>query len=179
MQTYQWRIFFVVFELMEDKHLQYPFGESTLYQRVCSILNSILQNGENKNYSIKLFVINTVIPSLINKSLEILTPEISKEYMKLFVSISKIEWASKEEKTKQALNLLKIHSNILDCKGIELDEQAVTEFNELLKSMNTYYAEKGEQIKVVTFQIIQRYLKIFTEQLLSKCNSKDKTFYLV
>mmetsp|Transcript_36867 Transcript_36867/g.35592 ORF Transcript_36867/g.35592 Transcript_36867/m.35592 type:complete len:96 (+) Transcript_36867:937-1224(+) len=95
---------------------------------------------------------------MINKSLNILNAELSKEIMQILVTMNNIEWKSKEEKSKLGLTLLKIHQNIIDSRALTIDKADTSHFNELLTSLSQFNKEKQEQLKLTSVQVIHKYL---------------------
>ena len=60
MMNHKWRMFYVVFELIEDKQLTYYIdanATTTIFERIASIIKSILTNGEAKNFNIKQLIL--------------------------------------------------------------------------------------------------------------------------
>lgn len=77
-------MFYVVFELLEEKHLLYHLDHDakvTILDRVSHILNAILKNGEGQNFSVKQFTLNNLIPMFVNKSIKLINPHITHLYL--------------------------------------------------------------------------------------------------
>ena len=71
-----------MFELLHDQMFQASInGETTVLKRVAQILQAVFKNSEAKNFNVKLFVLNHVFPSFVNKTLKFLSPQLSNLYL--------------------------------------------------------------------------------------------------
>lgn len=80
MHNQTWRMFYVLFDLVDSKQLQYVIDfetKQTIFDKFCEIMINVLKNSKSNNYSVKLLVINYMFPSLVNKSLEFVSPAVS------------------------------------------------------------------------------------------------------
>lgn len=67
MSNSKWRMFYVVFDLMQDKQLMYNVDENnTILDKVTLVFKSILiGNKEAKNYNVKSIVLNQLFKILV------------------------------------------------------------------------------------------------------------------
>ncbi|CDW81095.1 UNKNOWN [Stylonychia lemnae] len=179
--NHRWRMFYAVFEFLEDKHFQYYLDSDakiTIQDRVGQIISAILKNGDSQNYNVKYLALTQLLPMFVNKSIKIVNPNLSLVYLNILQQAALTEWKNPDQKLKNLVLIQKQHHDLLDLEGVKLNAEVLEKFDEFMLSFEIFHKLKKDSIRVETLKIIRRYLDLFITQIVTQkgLNSKLKLF---
>lgn len=166
MQSPDWKLLNVIFDTLSKEQLHLCTDETklTIFEDIAIIIELALQRPYDgplykkhdehlvsASTQVRQYIINFLIPSMINKSIEFVTPKLSLIYMKLIEKARAFDehlkdW--KETKPKHYLRIQELHVNLLQAKAAKFDVQHVDEYDEIFTGIcKTFKNIKHEKLK--------------------------------
>lgn len=179
MQSPNWKLLNVLFELFSAEQLQKSDDESAIFDDMCDILKmALVRPFEGPIYlkdekslksamsNVRDYIMNTFIPQFVNKTLEVgMTPKRSLRFLELIDQASKIEDHFKDYKQVKIDHLARIqilHEQLLDAGAIVFSEEFLPEYERIYAGIvDTWSNIKEEKHKTRGMRIIKRHLLEF------------------
>lgn len=115
-----------------------------------------------------------LLPYAINKSLSFLSGRTTVTYFKLLEQAMLIEGHLKdfyESKAQHMTIIQKLHSELIECKGVKFDPSFLEDYDSHFKSfLLTFKSIKQENLRKNGFRILKDYLTMFYKQIFSPIN---------
>jgi hypothetical protein len=169
MQSADWKLLNVLFELLSVEQLQYRCDNN---KTVFDVIANLLQLGLTKPYSreaseekgmtqVKAYIMSYLVPKLINNSLSFTTADLTLTYMGLLEQAMIIEEHLKEYNTMRQSHyevIQSMHQQLLDCKAVKFDARHIPCYERVFGSLIRTIKVKKEMHKVVGFRILKQYM---------------------
>lgn len=164
MSSPKWRMFYVVFDLMNERALTYQVAENkTVFDVICSVMKAVLVgHPDAKNFNVKSTVLTQMFKILVNRSLKTLSENKTISFLHVLLQGVKTEWVNIEERTKHLMNILSQINQLIDLNAIILGDQSMEIFEYFLRdAFPVYYKEKKEPTKVEMLKTLRRLVMMY------------------
>jgi hypothetical protein len=123
MSSHKWRMFYVVFELLQSKHLTLKLEATgdTIFERLSLVMQSVLSStGQVKNFNVKGTIMGHLFKALLTKSEVVLSKQQSAtiHYLSILSAGNNAEWLNAEEKTKHVHLVMKHLTSMIDQEAL-------------------------------------------------------------
>lgn len=121
---------------------------------------------------VRSYIIGSLLPSFINKSLPFLSAELTVRYIELLDQAMDIEWHlrdSHDDKEAHMAKIQKMHQELLECKGVQFDAKLMPKYQRIFSSfLRTFAALRSDKLKQNGFFILRMYMVEYHKQLISQ-----------
>ena len=192
MQSPDWKLLNVLLELVNDQQLQYKCknGDSIL-----EVFANVVQLALWKPYTgptykddgkdeqsamtqVRSYIIGSLLPYMINKSLPFLSAELTVRYVELFDQAMDIEWHlrdSSDDKEAHMIKIQKMHQELLECKGVKFDAKLMPKYQQIFSSfLRTFTVLRCDKLKQNGFFVLRMYMVEYHRQLVSQLATPEE-----
>lgn len=114
---------------------------------------------------VRNFIMGSLLPSLVNKSLPFLSGDLTIRYLELFDQAMDIEVHLRDSVDCKLVHMEKIqtmHRELLECKGVRFDAMLQPRYQKVFASFQkTFAVLRDEKLKRNGFAILRMYLVEF------------------
>lgn len=166
MQSPDWKFFNVLFEMLNEKQLQYKCDNGkTIFDMVASLLKLGLTKPQSREKSeekamtqVKAYIISYLVPKAINSSLSFVSADLSLTYLGLLEQSMAIEQHLKDYNPILMSHyevILQMHQQLLECKGVKLDTKHIASYEPIFRNFLKTIKIKKENHKVCGYKILK------------------------
>ena len=185
MQSPDWKLLNVLLELVNDRQLQYKCknGDS-IFEVFANVVQLALwkpytgptykddgKDDEPAMTQVRSYIIGSLLPYMINKSLPFLSAELTARYIELFDQAMDIEWHLRDSHSDKEAHMAKIqrmHQELLECKGVQFEAKLMPKYQSMFSSfLGTFSALRCEKLKQNGFFILRMYMVEYHKQLVA------------
>ena len=127
---------------------------------------------------VKSYIVGSLLPYMINKSLPFLSAELTVRYIELFDQAMDIESHlrdSHEEKVVHMGRIQRMHQELLECKGVQFDAKLMAKYQLIFSRFLGTFAElRCEKLKQNGFLILRMYMIEYHKQLVSQLATPEE-----
>ena len=177
MQNAKWRLFNLLIELLTPDQMEYSCSNGrTIFENIALLLRLSLMNSKephpdkSRMTAVKTYVHTYLFPKLVNKTLGKMSASKTLMYLDVIDQVQQIDnhiKFYKEVKLNHCSMVQRLHRQLLDCGGVQMDPAHVDEYEvHFIFLFETFQQLKPESHRRDGLQLFRRYLQIFYDSVL-------------